>query len=120
MTKNVKVTIDVNYAKSMLLMAGLVTNTKNLTDEEVLDLVLDIISDYGVKTEIMPKIKEIKKERKFLKNQKVKVNNPVSFKRNGEIATVKYTPEYDSDYVTVVFDDGCSGKYPKNKLLLEW
>lgn len=56
---------------------------------------------------------------KFKKGQKVKVNNPISYKRNGEIATVKWTPEYDSDYVTVIFNDGCSGKYHKSKLLLQ-
>ena len=53
MQKNVKVTIDINYAKSMLLMSGIATKTKNLTDEEVLELVLDIISDYGVRTTIV-------------------------------------------------------------------
>lgn len=57
---------------------------------------------------------------RFHKNQKVKINNPISYKRNGEIATVKWTPEYDSDYVTVIFDDGCSGTYHKKNLLLEW
>lgn len=57
---------------------------------------------------------------RFHKNQKVKINNPISYKRNGEIATVKWTPEYDSDYITVIFDDGCSGKYHKSKLLLQW
>ena len=57
---------------------------------------------------------------KFYRNRKVKINNPISYKRNGEIATVKYTPEYDSNYVTVIFSDGCSGKYHKDKLLLEW
>lgn len=61
-----------------------------------------------------------KDRNKFQKYQKVKINNPISYKRNGEIATVKWTPEYDSDYVTVIFDDGCSVKYHKSKLLLEW
>ena len=57
---------------------------------------------------------------KFNRNRKVKINNPISYKRNGEIATVKYTPEYGSNYVTVIFSDGRSVKYHKDKLLLEW
>ena len=57
---------------------------------------------------------------RFYKNQKVKINNPISYKRNGKIATVKWTPKYNSDYVTVIFADGCSGKYHKDKLLVEW
>lgn len=59
-------------------------------------------------------------EKKFYRNQKVKINNPISYKRNGEIAMVKWNPEYYSDYVTVKFSDGCSGKYHKNKLLTKW
>lgn len=58
--------------------------------------------------------------KRFCRHQKVKVNNPVSYKRNGEIATVKWTPEYERNYVTVQFSDGCSGKYHKDKLLTEW
>lgn len=58
--------------------------------------------------------------KRFFRNQKVKINNPISYKRNGEIATVKWTPEYERDYVTVEFSDGCSGKYHKDKLLTEW
>lgn len=55
---------------------------------------------------------------RFYKGQKVKINNPISYKRNGEIATVKWTPSCESAFVTVKFSDGCSGKYPKNKILL--
>lgn len=63
---------------------------------------------------------EWKDRNKFRRYQKVKINNSVSYKRNGEVTTIKWTPEYDSDYVTVIFDDGCSGKYHKSKLLLNW
>ena len=56
--------------------------------------------------------------KKFYKNQKVKINNPISYLRNGEIATVKWTPGYCSEYVTVVFSDGRSGKYRKDKLIV--
>ena len=56
----------------------------------------------------------------FCRGQKVKINNPISYKRNGEIATVKYTPQFDNNFVTVTFKDGCSGKYHKSKLLSKW
>lgn len=58
--------------------------------------------------------------KRFYRYQKVKINNPISYKRNGEVATVKWTPEYEHDYVTVQFSDGCSGKYHQDKLLTEW
>ena len=63
---------------------------------------------------------KLEDENNFRRYQKVKINNPISYKRNGEIATVKWTPGYDTDYVTVIFDDGRSGKYHKSKLLLNW
>lgn len=55
--------------------------------------------------------------KEFYRNQKVKINNPISYKRNGEIAIVKWTPEYENDYITVEFPDGRSGKYHKSKLI---
>lgn len=54
----------------------------------------------------------------YYRGKRVKINNPISFKRNGQIAKIKWTPAYDSDYVTVIFDDGKSGTYHKKNLIV--
>ena len=50
------------------------------------------------------------------KGDVVRINNSLSRKRKGEIARVKWTPSNDT-YVTVVFKDGCSGKYKQQEII---
>ena len=55
-------------------------------------------------------------KRRFQKGDKVIINNPISYKRKGEIAIVKSDPSDNSTYVTVRFADGSSGKYRQDQV----
>lgn len=57
--------------------------------------------------------KEIKINLK--QGDKVRIDNPLSHKRKGEIARVKWNPS-DDYYVTVIFNDGHSGKYQQKHI----
>lgn len=46
----------------------------------------------------------------FKQGDKIRIDNPLSYKRRGEIAKIKWNPS-DDMHVTVLFSDGCSGKY---------
>lgn len=53
MTKNVKVTINLNVARSMLGLAGFWDLAQTGTDDEIFAQVLDMMTCYGAKTEIV-------------------------------------------------------------------
>jgi len=48
MTKNVKINVNIDIARKMLVVAGF-TNLKSKSDEEIFDLALSMCSEYGVK-----------------------------------------------------------------------
>lgn len=54
-------------------------------------------------------------ESKFEQGDKVRIDCLLSYKRNGQVARVKWNPS-NKTYVTVVFADGCSGKYRREHL----
>ena len=52
MTRDVKITMDVNIARMMLGVAGF-WEASNMTDDEVFEKVLTMIEAYGAKSEIL-------------------------------------------------------------------
>lgn len=53
MEKTVKVSIDIRIARDMLGLAGFWKLAETGTDEEIFDKVLDMMTSYGTKTEIV-------------------------------------------------------------------
>lgn len=53
MEKTVKVNVNINVARDMLGLAGFWKLAENGTDDEIFDKVLDMMTSYGAKTEII-------------------------------------------------------------------
>lgn len=53
MEKTVKVTVNLKHARMSLRLAGYYDLAQNGSDEEVFKQVLEMITDYGAKTEII-------------------------------------------------------------------
>lgn len=79
MEKTVKVTIDIKHARTMIHLAGFWKTAESGTDDEVFATVLDMMTCYGAKTEIIEEQTASNAPDTFCEFNEYLCNNGVAF-----------------------------------------